>query len=188
MTGGDGGGLALPAPSGTVRAAAAEEILPTVELVTYPCIGATVQRELKKAEQSVVGTAYCFDYAEGKLILESLRRRHVTVRVLLDDSQYRNPSSNRQPGVIRDLLQWGVEFRAFNPDRSRYAIMHAKTWLIDGTTVLTGSPNFTNNGLDNSEETHTVIRRQDEYVTKYLEWFERLWAVSTIVTQGCFSG
>ena len=61
--------------------------------------------------------------------------------------------------------------------------MHAKSWVIDGTTVITGSPNFTNNGMENSEEVLTIIRNED-YITNYLEWFERLWRVAEVVDRG----
>ena len=59
--------------------------------------------------------------------------------------------------------------------------MHAKSWAIDGNTVLTGSANFTNNGIENSEELLTVVRN-DEYAAKYMDWFERLWMVASEVT------
>ena len=107
----------------------------------------------------------------------------MTVRVLLDETQYRRPSCKQQPWSISSLQEWGVEFRVFKPDRGTYAVMHAKTWVIDGTTALTGSPNFTNNGMENSEEVLTVIRC-DEYVTGYLEWFERLWSIAIVVDHG----
>ena len=61
--------------------------------------------------------------------------------------------------------------------------MHAKTWVIDGTTTLTGSANFTNNGMEYSEEVLTIIRH-DEYITSYLEWFERIWRVAAVVERG----
>ena len=49
--------------------------------------------------------------------------------------------------------------------------------------MITGSPNFTNNGMENSEEALTIIRNE-EYVTTYLEWFERLWRVAEVVDRG----
>ena len=130
-----------------------------------------------------MGTAYCFDYLEGIRVLSEKRRGHVSVRVLLDDSQYRKPSCKQQPDSISRLLEWGVEFKTFSPDRGQYAIMHAKTWVIDGSVAVTGSPNFTNNGMEKSEELLTVIRH-DGFIADYLVWFERLWQVAEVVTRG----
>ena len=105
------------------------------------------------------------------------------MRVLIDASQYKKPSSKQQPSSISLLLEWGVEFRAFKPDRGEYAVMHAKSWAVDGSTVITGSPNFTTNGMERSEEALTIIR-DDGYITNYLEWFERLWRIADVVDRG----
>ena len=75
-------------------------------------------------------------------------------------------------------MQWGVEFRQWKPDRGKFAIMHAKSWVIDGSTALVGSVNFTDNGVDNSEELLMVVRH-DDFITTYMEWFERIWAVAS---------
>ena len=58
--------------------------------------------------------------------------------------------------------------------------MHAKSWCIDGTTLVGGSPNFTSNGLECSEELMFVIECDsgENLITSYLEWFENLWSVS----------
>ena len=61
--------------------------------------------------------------------------------------------------------------------------MHVKSWVIDGATALTGSPNFSNNGIEKSEELLTIIRNE-EFITGYLEWFERLWSIAEVVNVG----
>ena len=76
-----------------------------------------------------------------------------------------------------------MEFRSFKPDRGAYAVMHAKTWVVDGTTALVGSPNFTVNGMEKSEEVLTIIRC-DGYISQYMEWFEQLWGVAEEVNTG----
>ena len=141
-------------------------------------------RVLRAAEQSIVGTAYCFDSVEGIRLIEDRRRNHnVMVRILLDAGQYAEPSASKQPGSIEQMLLCGVEFRTYKPDRGKFAIMHAKTWAIDGSVAVTGSANFTNNGMLYSEEAIVVIR-DPGYITNYLEWFERLWDQGVPVTRG----
>ena len=61
--------------------------------------------------------------------------------------------------------------------------MHAKSWVVDGATALVGSPNFTVNGMENSEEILTIIR-SEEYISDYLEWSERLWGIAVVVDRG----
>ena len=62
-------------------------------------------------------------------------------------------------------------------DREEHAIMRAKTWGVDGKTFVGGSPNFTSNGLERSEEMMVIIE-SEEVMTNYLEWFKSLWRVS----------
>ena len=115
--------------------------------------------------------------------LSRKKQQGVSVRVLLDETQYKKPSCKQQPASIALMLEWGVEFRSFKPDRGAYAVMHAKTWVVDGTTALVGSPNFTVNGMEKSEEVLTIIRC-DGYISQYMEWFEQLWRVAEEVNTG----
>ena len=105
------------------------------------------------------------------------------MRVLIDEGQYRKPSCRNQAQSIDSLLEWGVEFRSFNPGRGGYSVMHAKSWVVDGATAIVGSPNFTVNGMENSEEVLTIVRSED-YISDCLEWFERLWGIAGVVDRG----
>ena len=59
--------------------------------------------------------------------------------------------------------------------------MHAKTWIIDGAVLLTGSANMTHNGLENNKE--HLYKMQGEGVLSPLRAdFELQWADSEIVT------
>ena len=138
---------------------------------------------MRRAEQSIVGTAYCFDYQEGaNALIYCLRAGSgVQVRILLDEGQQKKPSSKQQPMRVRTLQEWGVQFRLYSPQgRGRYAVMHAKSWCIDGSILVGGSPNFTSNGLEQSEELMFIIESdaREDIMTSYLEWFENLWGQS----------
>ena len=173
----------MPAPPGTSSAPTPvrnDIPRPAVELVTYPHVGSVMCRELDRAEQSIVGTAYCLDYAEGIQVLSRKRADNVSIRIIIDQGQCANPSGRRQIGSILHLMQWGVEFRKWKPDRGKFAIMHAKSWMIDGSIALIGSVNFTDNGVNHSEELLTVVR-DDDFITPYMEWFERIWAIASVV-------
>ena len=62
-------------------------------------------------------------------------------------------------------------------------MMHAKTWALDGRVYLGGSPNFTTNGLERSEE-QMVIVKDEPFLASYMDWFEGLWAQGIVVTTG----
>ena len=139
---------------------------PEIKLVTYPGVGPAVCRELNRAERYVMGTAYCFDYPPGCDALRNLKAtRSVSVRILLDKAQlYRQRGGRSESERVLDLMEWGVEFRAFAPDRGDFSALHAKAWLVDGSTQLCGSPNFTRDGMECSEELLLIIKSAEELV------------------------
>ena len=59
--------------------------------------------------------------------------------------------------------------------------MHAKTLLLDRRTILTGSCNMSNNGLENNKE-HMWRIQEPHCVEELLTDFEALWVVSKAVT------
>ena len=60
--------------------------------------------------------------------------------------------------------------------------MHAKTLLMDRRTILSGSCNMSNNGLENNKE-HMWRIQEPHSVEELLTDFEALWAASKAVTQ-----
>ena len=61
--------------------------------------------------------------------------------------------------------------------------MPVKSWVCDGEVFIGGSVNFTRNGIENNVE-HLIITKDEESITTYLEWFERLWLEATVITDG----
>ena len=159
--------------------------LPTVKLHFHPFIGATYCRILNLAEQSIVGTCYCFDHEEGCQVLARKAAGGVAVRILLDWGMWEHPSCSRQPDRVTDLMEKGVEFKAVNVrGRGRFAILHAKSWGVDGMVYVGGSANFTENS--GKSEEHLVVLKDEEVMTDYLAWFEDLWAspIASVVDRG----
>ena len=63
------------------------------------------------------------------------------------------------------------------PPGAGFATLHAKTWCCDGEVYLGGSVNFTRKSVENSFE-NLVIVKDVPVITKYMEWFESIWAVA----------
>ena len=158
--------------------------LPPALLKPSPHAGPAILSILRQAEQTIVGTQYCFDYSEGISILESKLRQRVEIRILLDKGQFlKKKSCASQVEKVRALQEWGVGFKMYTPPGSLYGSMHAKTWVCDGQVYVGGSANFTRNSLTNSEE-NVVIIKSDSVIMQYLEWFERLWALAEEIDEG----
>ena len=103
--------------------------MPLIQLTTGVDVGSSLCQVLSQAEQSIVGTAYCFDYPEGCRVLAAKQRVGVKVRVLLDHGQHRKPSCVNQPARVAELLERGVEFKVYRPPAGDKSCTRVKPWV-----------------------------------------------------------
>ena len=79
-----------------------------------------------------------------------------------------------QPERIDSLLRAGAAIKTLNvTERGRYAILHAKSFTLDGLVYMGGSANFTNNACVSEE--NLLILTDPQTITDYLSWFENMW-------------
>ena len=109
----------------------------------------TVVRELGRAAQSVFVQAYSFTSATIAKALVEAHGRGVEVAVILDKSQQTEKYSEAD-----FLLHSGVPTAI----DAHHAIAHNKVMIIDRTTVITGSFNFTKAAEESNAENLLVIR------------------------------
>ena len=72
--------------------------------------------------------------------------------------------------------------RTLKPTGSGFASMHAKAWIFDEKTVLSGSCNLTHGGFDNNVE-HMFRITTPSVVTKVQAEYEKLWKIAEPVTE-----
>jgi phosphatidylserine/phosphatidylglycerophosphate/cardiolipin synthase-like enzyme len=109
---------------------------------------------LDGAKQTVDLAQFTFSVAEIADAVERAHARGVVVRLAMDAAQ------DRQGSRANDLKQKGVDVRfvAGKPAGSQAGLQHAKFMLVDGTTLLTGSANFSSTGTTINEENAIVVR------------------------------
>ena len=107
---------------------------------------------MRGIQSSFEGFQYISDHLECFRILCDKVRHGVRGRIIFEETQFYNCSCTRQPARIRSLLEAGGEARTYRPGNGGFACMHAKTWLLDGSVVLTGSVNLTENGFERNYE------------------------------------
>ncbi|WP_337052049.1 phospholipase D-like domain-containing protein [Serratia fonticola] len=100
------------------------------------------------------------------------RTRGVAVRVVADEK-----ANNDRYTAVTFLANQDVPVRL----DSRYAIMHNKFMVIDGSTVETGSFNFTASAVKRNAENALLIENAPELAAAYQGEFNRLWNESTAV-------
>jgi len=149
-----------------------EDCVPRI--IFYPNVGQSFIDVINAAESSIVGTAYCLDHEEGCAALRRKAEQGVEVRLLIDYGKWRSPSSRMQPERINSLLRAGAAIKTLNvTERGRYAILHAKSFTVDGLVYMGGSANFTNNACVSEE--NLLILTDSQIFMDYLSWFERVW-------------
>jgi phosphatidylserine/phosphatidylglycerophosphate/cardiolipin synthase-like enzyme len=124
---------------------------------------------IASTQRSILFQAYSFT---SKAIAEALinaKARGIEVRALLDKSQ----KTERYSGLTF-LINSGIETRI----DYKVAIAHNKVIIIDGTTVITGSFNFTNAAQTKNAENVLILRGDARLVNSYAENFSRRWALS----------
>ena len=119
---------------------------------------------LSKATKSIDVAIFAITAKDFSDILISTHRRGVIVRVLTDHEQQGLTGSQ-----IQQLRRAGIQVRL---NTSFY--MHHKFVVIDGKCLLTGSLNWTNQGLHGNNE-NVIVTTAKDLVQQFDGEFERLW-------------
>ena len=127
-----------------------------------------VEAALASARRRIEAEVFDLTDPDLVLLLQSARRRGVSVRVLLDPGQ----DVNRPSYAL--LRRGSTEVRWFRPPPG--AKLHAKALLADGLLVL-GSANWSRHGLDVNHELD-VATTNASAVAAYTDRFEADWAAA----------
>jgi phosphatidylserine/phosphatidylglycerophosphate/cardiolipin synthase-like enzyme len=121
------------------------------------CTEAVVSN-LNHATNNVLVQAYSFTSAPIAKALVDAKKRGVNVQVILDKSQ-RTEKYSEADFLLHEGVPTFID--------AKHAIAHNKIMVIDGTTVLTGSFNFTKAAESNNAENLLVIQ-DSELAGKYM--------------------
>ena len=103
------------------------------------------------------------------------------IRLILDRGQFLDSSCSQMFTKVRDIWQQGAQIRLLDPKGGQYTHMHAKTLIFDYHTVLSGSANFTHNGLERNTE-HLFRFTDPQTVEEVLQGFEEDWDIAIPVS------
>jgi len=111
---------------------------------------------LRSAQHEVLMAVYTITGGVSTLIdeLVGCLMRGVRVKILVDRFSQQPPDVQE---VLRDLQRYvGFELWSFEPETND-EYLHTKTLVVDGTTALVGSANFSRHGLTTSHEMGVVL-------------------------------
>ena len=146
------------------RAAGAAEVSFTPR---EDCTGRVVA-VLAAARREVLVQAYSFTSPPIARALEAAKGRGVRVRIIVDDSQLTERSTQAD-----DVRRAGLDVWVDDPP----GIAHNKVMVVDGETVITGSFNFTVSAQTRNAENLFVLR-DATLAARYAANWERRRAVS----------
>jgi len=153
----------LPRPRNASARAAEEGHIPLPEVYFSPKGGCTeaVVRTISEARQTILVQAYSFTSAPIAAALVAASRKGVRVEAVLDKSNKTGKYSEADFLVNSRIPTWIDE---------RHAIAHNKVMVIDNSTVITGSFNFTKAAEESNAE-NLLILRSPELATRYTSNF-----------------
>ncbi len=133
------------------RARSAPSQIPLPEVYFSPKGGCTeaIVREISKAKETILVQAYSFTSAPIAGSLVEANRRGVRVTAVLDKSNRAEKYS------AADFLAHSHVATFID---AKHAIAHNKIIIIDATTVITGSFNFTKAGEESNAENLLILR------------------------------
>ena len=171
------GAAVAPGPAFLRRAAGAEEAKTYVRLHKSPHLFATLRKLLMECRHEVVTTQYLFTFSDLIELLLELLARGVVISILVNkDDDSSSDRAMKNAAQMLKLKDAGANIRALRPKDYRkveHAILHAKTWLIDGEVLLISTANATPTGLLHSEE--LIIETNDvQAVADYSEWYKQI--------------
>lgn len=125
------------------------------------CQEAIVQ-ELKAAQSEILVQAYSFTADPLTFGLVDAKNRGINVEIVLDKSNELERYSD-----LHIFLENGVDVKIDHD----HAIAHNKIIIIDQTTLITGSFNFTNQAEHENAENLLIIKGQPELIQRYRDNF-----------------
>ncbi len=137
----------------------------TVDVYFSPKGGAAeaVIREIDHAAKEILVQAYSFTSAPIAKALVNAHKRGVRIEIILDKSQrtskYSSSDFFAHAGVPTFI-------------DSKHAIAHNKIMIIDGSTLITGSFNFTRAAEEKNAENLLIFKGNTPLVDRYIKNFK----------------
>lgn len=137
----------------------------TVEAFFSPHGGATdaVVAEIGKARSEILVQAYSFTSKPIAKALLDAKKRGARIEAVLDKS---NVTAKYSAATF--LSHTGIQVLI----DAKHAIAHNKVMIIDGTTLITGSFNFTSAAENKNAENLLVIKGNQKLTDRYIKNYE----------------
>ena len=121
---------------------------------------------ISEAKESILVAAYSFTSKPVAEALLDAHKRGVKVALVADQK-----GNSGRYTAVNFLANQGVPVRL----NGKYAIMHHKFMVIDGTTIQLGSFNYSAAAVDKNAENVLLLKNVHVIASRYTEEWNRLW-------------
>ncbi len=164
--------LCLLAVSATIAETSQTVVTPVIDRAGEDVYCTEVQDLLEAAQSSIDLLLAGAQVDQNPLLgeLAEAKSRGVTVRVLLDSSDWAPSITEKNQRTIEYLTEQGINARLDDPA----VTIHAKLAIIDRETVILGSSNWNKYSFNEQEQSNAIV--EDERVGDiFSEYFDKLW-------------
>ena len=117
--------------------------------------------EISNASVSLISTIYKFDNDKIYEAYINAGNRGVEMKIICDETAYDRCSKLHNYGLITQFNMKG------------YDKLHAKSILVDGTTLIIGSFNLDDNGFSTNMEIGLITKDSDD-IEKYINFIDMI--------------
>ena len=137
----------------------------TIDTYFSPNGGATeaIVKEINSAKSEILVQAYSFTSKPIAKALVDAHKRGIKIEVVLDKSQRREKYTSAD-FVVHAGIPTYID--------DKHAIAHNKIMILDRTTLITGSFNFTKAAEEKNAENLLVVKGNKPLVERYIRNFE----------------
>ena len=135
-------------------------------------VASRIEQMVRVASNSIDAALYRFNHPRLAGALLDAEGRGVKVRVVLDRNKYEESRSTREL-----FANGSIPFRLLYGRQGVGTKMHHKFAILDSTTVLTGSYNWTLESEEQNFESLLIVSEWEQ-IESYQKEFESLWAMA----------
>ena len=142
-----------------------------------------ILKEIEKAEKEINIAMYVFTDRELSNSLVRARERGVEIKVLLDGKSAEEIEYSKHYFLSERDLNVKLDKTHRSYGNKYKGIMHNKFAIIDNSTLITGSYNWTHSAEELNDENLLIIKDKEELISKFRNKFEELWDKSKTIRE-----
>jgi phosphatidylserine/phosphatidylglycerophosphate/cardiolipin synthase-like enzyme len=147
----------------------------TINAFFSPGVRDAIISEIKGAKEDIDIAMYILTDRELSNAIIDASNRGVKVRVVLDESQSMEITYSKHIYLEGKGINVKLDGSHFRRNGEYEGIMHHKFSIIDGSTLITGSYNWTHSAEDLNDENVLIVKDAENIIKEFKKEFIKIW-------------